>query len=68
MQALLGKTGGKSLKRQIQTHDIKALREEWMKQAEELLKGVDLAEVENISEGAAIFYSWCNVTMNAKTA
>ena len=68
MQALLGKTGAQGLKRRIHTHDLKTVKQDWIDQVNDLLKDVDLAEMENISEGAAIFYSWCNVTIMAKTA
>ena len=64
MQALLGKTGRYCLKRRIQTHDINDLNKDWVDQANDLIKNVDLTEVEKLSEGAAIFYSWCTITMS----
>ena len=58
MQAQLGKSGKDGLKRRIQNCDIKSIRPEWMDEANQLLKDVDLAEVRKISDGAAVFYSW----------
>merc|ERR1719402_74385 len=63
MQALLGKTGPSSLKRRIQSHDQKNVGDETLAKVEKLLATVDFAEVQNLSEGAAIFYSWCQVTI-----
>ena len=61
MQALLGKTGPSSLKRRIQSHDQKNVGDETLAKVEKLLATVDFAEVQNLSEGAAIFYSWVSL-------
>lgn len=58
MQARLGKSGTHSLKRRIQNHDVNTMQSEWIDEASELLKDVDLAEMGKISDGAAVFYSW----------
>jgi len=50
MQALLGKTGAQGLKRRIHTHDLKTVKQDWIDQVNDLLKDVDLAEMENISD------------------
>jgi len=39
-----------------------------MEKTNALLENVDLVEVSKLSEGAAIFYSWCMVTMEARKA
>ena len=58
MQAQLGKGGTGGLKRRIKNYEVKTMDPEWMDEANELLKDVNLEEVKKISDGSAIFYSW----------
>ena len=61
MEAQLEKSGKDGLKRRIQNCDIKSIRPEWIDEAKQILKDVDLAEVRKISDGAAVFYSWVRI-------
>ena len=58
MQAQLGKGGTEGLKRRIKNHNVKLINTEWMDEANDLLKDVNLEEVKKISDGSAYFYSW----------
>ena len=58
----MGKSGPAGLKRQVQNFNISTLDLERAEKTKELLKDVDLEEVQKLSDGAAVFYAWVRNT------
>ena len=60
VKALMARTGRQSLKRRINMFDINHCKLDVALGAKYLLGDMNLAEVEEISRGAATFYTWVN--------
>ena len=67
MRILLGKTGARSLRRRILEFDSNRLKGEYqiIKKVKTLCKEQTLADVQDVSVGAAVFFSWCMVTIDS---
>ncbi|KAI8497814.1 chloride channel [Branchiostoma belcheri] len=59
VQALMGKTGKQGIKRMVAECDPDMIPREKAERAAKLLSEFDLAQVRDVSAGAATFYVWC---------
>ncbi len=57
--ALMNKTGKKSLQRRIKNLETNIIPPN-LKKAKKCLKGMDINSIQEISEGAAVFYGWAS--------
>ena len=66
IRALLGQTGKNNARRRILELDLATLDGKYktIKQAKELCKGQTLDQIKDVSMGAAVFFSWCLVTID----
>lgn len=58
MQALIGKTGKQGLKRRVDDCDTDNIPLQAAKKAQNLIKGLDVDTVRDISGGAGVFFGW----------
>ena len=66
IRSLLGKTGKMGARRRILELDLASLdgKYQTLKQAKQLCKEQTLADVQEVSVGAAVFFAWCLVTID----
>jgi len=67
IRVLLGKMGKRAVKHRILNFDLTSLKGKYVtvKRAKILCRDQTLAEIESVSVGAAVFFSWCMVTIDA---